>query len=61
MTFDAPNISVGKKTNEENIQQMKSWSSSTADNLNYLVARQEALESTVASLQSTVNELVNNS
>lgn len=57
MTFDSPNISVGSKTNEQNMQVTKSYLSSMADNLNYLVARVESLESTVATLQSALSEL----
>ncbi len=56
MTFDSPNISVGSKTNEQNIQITKSYLSTLADNLNYLVARVEALETQVATLQSSISE-----
>ncbi len=57
MTFDSPNISVGSKSNEQNLQVTKSYLSAMADNLNYLVARVEALETELAALQSTVSEL----
>ncbi len=59
MTFDSPNISVESKSNEQNMQITKSYLGNLADNLNYLVSRQEALETELAELKSIVSELAN--
>lgn len=51
MTFDEPNISVGSKSPDENFQSIKSYLSSQADSLNYLVARLEKVESELTKLK----------
>lgn len=40
-TFDAPNISVEKKTNEQNMQAVKAYLTDLADQLNYMVNQQQ--------------------
>lgn len=40
-TFDAPNISVEKKTNEQNMQAVKAYLTDLADQLNYTVNQQQ--------------------
>lgn len=40
-TFDAPNISVEKKTNEQNMQAVKAYLTDLADLLNYTVNQQQ--------------------
>jgi hypothetical protein len=48
ITFDVPNISVSKKSNEENMQSVKDFSYELVDQLNYVLNslndRIEALE-----------------
>lgn len=51
-TFDAPNIDVMEKSNEENIQSTKSYLVNMADNLNY---KFDNLESRVAYLESLLS------
>ena len=49
-----PNISVGKKTNEENMQSVKGYLSEMAEQLNYQISY---LESKVEQLEAIVRKL----
>lgn len=40
--FNAPNISLDKKTTEENIKVIKGYLSSMADTMNYYLTKQQA-------------------
>lgn len=48
--FDEPNISVSKKTNEENLSSIKGWAGQLIDQLNYLSIKVENLEAKVNAL-----------
>ena len=52
--FNVPNISVGNKSNEENIQAIKGWINSSSETLNvYLTSMQNKIEA----LESEINKL----
>lgn len=54
-TFDTPNISVEKKTNEQNMQAVKAYLTDLAENLNYVINQQnaemEALRAEIAEIK----------
>lgn len=54
-TFDTPNISVEKKTNEQNMQAVKAYLTDLAENLNYVInqqnAKMEALRAEIAEIK----------
>lgn len=54
--FDYPNVNVGKKTNEQNMQAMYSYMCNTADQMNYVVSQ---LTQQIENLRNEVEELKN--
>lgn len=52
-TFDVPSINVSDKTNEENMQAVKSHLYNLSDNLNYYINN---LESRISTLENLLNE-----
>lgn len=52
--FDYPSISVGNKSNEENMQSTRAWAHDVVDMLNIYI---DKLEARIASLEEEVNEL----
>lgn len=54
-TFDTPNISVEKKTNEQNMQAVKAYLTDLAENLNHVINQQnaemEALRAEIAEIK----------
>lgn len=52
MKLDTPSVSVEKKSNEQNIQTLKSWCGNTAAELNYSIA---SLEERVAAIESALS------
>lgn len=53
MPNDGPNISVNKKTNEQNIAAIKSYLSELSDALSYLEHRVDRLETTIAAMKES--------
>lgn len=51
--IEEPNISVDKKSNEENMQAMKAWASQIIENMQYMSNRIDSLEQLVASLKES--------
>ena len=54
--FDYPNVNVGKKTNEQNMQAMYSYMCNAADQMNYVVGQ---LTQQIENLRNEVEELKN--
>ena len=52
--FNAPNISLEKKTAEQNMQSVKSYLSSMADTMNYYLTKQQT---EIESLKKRIEEL----
>lgn len=54
MKLDAPSVNVEKRSNEQNIQNLKSWANNTVNELTYYI---NALEARVSALEQEVSNL----
>lgn len=52
--FNAPNVSVSGKTNEENLQAIKAWANSVSDTLNFYLT---SLQSQIDELKKEISQL----
>lgn len=54
INLDAPSVNVAEKSNEENIQSIKSWAAELVGQLSYQISQ---LESAITVLQAEVENL----
>lgn len=54
INLDSPSINVANKSNEENIQSIKSWAAELVSQLNY---QNSQLESAITALQAEIENL----
>lgn len=52
--FNAPNVSVSGKTNEENLQAIKAWANSVSDTLNFYLT---SLQSQIDEMKKEISQL----